>query len=810
MIKSYLKTAVRFLLKNKTFSFINIFGLATGTLCCLYILLYVQDQYSYDRHHKNAQDIYRVTTTLSLTGDKHNNSTASPPIAPTIKRDYPEVEQYTRLVPTDLLGNSKNMLKYKDKTFYENGMVYVDSTFFDVFSYHFDAGKNTKDVLAQPYSMVLMKPVAERLFGSEDPVGKVVTMDNGYGKHDFKVTGVVDESLGKTSIKAKIFVTMRSGGFGDYTFNSTAWAGYNYACSYIKLKPGASAAALEKKLPDMLNKYGGQQLKALGMSKQLHLQPLTAVHTTPGYEVELSKTISPTLLYILALIAVMIQLIACINFMNLSTARASKRAKEVGVRKVVGAGRGDLVKQFLGESFLLSLIGVFLAVPLLYVALPFFNQITQTDIQFSLLSHYSIWLMLISIVVVTGVVAGSYPAFYLSAFEAIKVMKGNFTSHVSASGIRRSLVVFQFVLSIILITGIIIIYSQLNYIKNKDLGFDKNQKLIFSFYTGGAQQKMTAFGTDLRQLSEVQAVSRSNNYMSQFVGRDHGVYLAGGNQSNAIDAQNMDTDEEFVKANGIKIISGRDFQVKDTLKTLINETLCKKLGLTPQSAPGTRLYSQYLNGPVNYVDVIGVMRNFNYNSLHGEVRPFMLFYNGDPNAFSFMTVSVNSKDYKSLLSKIQTIWEKNLPGVPFEYAFLDEEVQKQYEAEISLSQIINSFTIMAILISCLGLFGLAAFSAEQRQKEIGIRKVLGASVAGVVGLLSKEFVKLVAISFIIATPIAWWAMNKWLQAFAYKITISWWMFAIAGVLSILIALITVSFQSVRAALANPVKSLRSE
>lgn len=810
MIKSYLKTALRFLLKNKTFSFINIIGLAVGTLCCLYILLYVQDQFSYDKYQKDAKDIYRVTSALQIGGDKHNNSTASPPIAPAIKRDFPEVKQFTRLIPTDMLGNSKNLLKYKEKSFYENQLVYVDSTFFDVFTYHFVYGKNTKDILAQPYSIVLLKPVAEKLFGDEDPVGKVITIDNGFGKHDFKVNGVVDQSLGKSSITANIFVTMRSGGFGQFVLDNTAWAGYNLACSYIKLQPGASAATLEKKLPDFLNKYGAQQFKALGMKKVLHLQPFTSIHTTTDYEVELTKTISPTLLYVLVLIAIMIQMIACINFMNLSTARASKRAKEVGVRKVVGAGRSDLVKQFLGESFLLALIGVLLAIPLLFLALPYLNGITHTEIQLSFLSNYSVWIMLGAIVLVTGVVAGSYPAFYLSAFEAIKVMKGNFTSHISASGIRRSLVIFQFVLSIILITGIIIIYSQLNYIKNKDLGFDKNQKLIFSFYTGDSQKKMTPFAADLRQLAEVKGASMSNNFLSQFVGRDHGVYLAGGNSAAAIDAQNMDTDEKFIKTNGIKIISGRDFHMKDSLKTLINETLCKRLGLDPMKAPGTRLYSQYLNGPVSYVDVIGVMKDFNYNSLHGEVRPFMLFYNGDPNAFSFITVSTNSKDYKALLGKIETVWQKNLPGVPFTYTFLDQEVQKQYEAEITLSQIINSFTIMAILISCLGLFGLAAFSAEQRQKEIGIRKVLGASVGGLVGLLSREFVKLVSISFIIATPIAWWAMNKWLQAFAYKVTISWWMFAIAGVMSVLIALFTVSFQAIKAALVNPVRSLKSE
>ena len=811
MFKSYLRTSMRFLLKNKTFSLINIFGLAVGTLCCLYILLYVQDQYSYDKHHKDGNNIYRVTTSAELTGDKHTIASASPPIAPAIKRDFPEVVQYTRLISSDLFGNNRNMLKYKNRSFDENGLAYVDSTFFDVLSYHFVYGKNTRDVLAEPYSVVLMKPVAIKLFGNEDPVGKVITIDNNYGKNDFKVTGVVDESLGKTHIDANIFVTMNSGGFGQFILNNSQWAGNNLACSYIKLRPGTDPAVLEKKLPDFLNKHGAQQLKSMGMIKTLHLQPVTSVHTSPGFEFEISKTVSPTLLYILAGIAIMIQLIACINFMNLSTARASKRAKEVGVRKVVGAERGDLVRQFMSESFLLTLIGVLLAIPLLYMAIPYLNQVTQTNIQLTFLNHFSIWLMLIGIVVITGVVAGSYPAFYLSAFQAIKVMKGNFTSQISASGIRRSLVVFQFFLSIVLITSIIIIYSQLNYIKNKDLGFDKNQKLIFSFYTGDERQKMAAFATDLQQLSEVKNVSLSDNYLTHHTGSDFPVYLAVGNQSTSVDADNMAADEKFVKTNGIKIIAGRDFDVKDTLKTLINETLCKRLGLTVEKAPGARVYSKYFDGSIHYFDIVGVMKDFNYESLHGEVGPFMIFHNGNPNNyFSFMTVSVSSTDYKSLLNKIEKTWQKNLRGVPFEYAFLDKEVQKQYEAEISLSRIINSFTIMAILISCLGLFGLAAFSAEQRQKEIGIRKVLGASVAGVVGLLSKEFVKLVGIAFILATPLSWWAMNKWLDAFAYKVPVSWWMFGAAGVLSISVALITVSFQAIKAAIANPVKSLRSE
>src|ERR1700744_5089767 len=811
MLKSYFKTAIRFLLKNKMFSCINVFGLAVGTLCCLYILLYVQDQYSYDKHHKDAQNIYRVTSSLELTGDKHNSACASPPIAPAIKSDFPEVVQFARLFSSDLLGNNNSMLKYKDKSFYETGLVYVDSTFFDVLSYHFAYGKNTRDILAEPYSIVLSKLTAIKLFGNDDPVGKVITIDNAYGKHDFKVNGVVDQSLGKTHIKANIFVTLRSGGFGQFLINNHQWGGNNIACSFIKLRPGADPAALESKLPILLNKYGAQDLKSMGMTKTLHLQPVTSMHTTPGFEFEINSTISPTLLYILAGIAIMIQLIACINFMNLSTARASKRAREVGVRKVVGAERSDLVKQFLGESFLLTLIGVLLALPLLYMAIPYLNQLTQTNIQVTFLSHFSIWMILLLIVLVTGIVAGSYPAFYLSAFEAIKVMKGNFTNQVSASGIRRSLVVFQFFLSIVLITSIIIIYSQLNYIKNKDLGFDKNQKLIFSFYTGDARNKASALAADLQQLSEIKYASVSDNYLSHHTANDFPGYLSGGDQSTSVDAQNMASDERFVKANGIKIIAGRDFDAKDTSKTLINEPLCKRLGLTPEKAVGTRLFSKYFNGTIGHFDIVGVMKDFNFESLHGEVQPFMIVHNGNPgNYFSFMTVSVSSDDYQSLLSKMESIWKKNLPGTPFAYAFLDQEVQKQYEAEISLSNIINSFTIMAILISCLGLFGLAAFSAEQRQKEIGIRKVLGASVSGVVGLLSKEFVKLVGIAFILATPLSWWVMNKWLNAFAYKVPVSWWMFAIAGALSIAIALITVSFQAIKAALVNPVKSLKME
>ncbi len=809
MFKSYFKTAIRSLLKSKTFSFINIFGLAAGTLCCLYILLYVQDQYSYDKHHKNVNELYRVTTDLQLPGDNHHNAATSPPIVPAMKRDFPEVEQFTRVVTAEPFGAVKTLLTYKDKSFYEKDLLYVDSTFFDMFSYHFTNGSPVK-CLNEPYSVVLLKPVADKLFGNIDPIGKVITMDNGFGKHDFKINGVIDQSLGNTHIVGSIFVTMDSGGLGDYVLKNNTWSGNNFAYSYVRLRPGASATALEAKLPTFLNKYGEQQMKQIGMTKTLHMQKVTSIHTTAGYEHDMGKQVSPSFLYILILIAVLIQVIACINFMNLSTARASKRAKEVGVRKVIGAGKFDLMWQFLGESFLLAFIGVLIALPLLCLVMPYLNQITESDIHLSFFSDYRVWLMLISLVVLTGFVAGSYPAFYLSAFEAIKVIKGNFTSRISANGIRRSLVVFQFVLSIVLITGIIIIYSQLNFIKNKDLGFDQNQKLVFSFYTSDTQKQMASFANDLKQMADISAVSKCDNYLGQFVPHDHGVYLAGGNETTSVDAQNINTDENFAKANGIKLASGRDFRLNDTNRVLINETLMKRLGLNHQNAPGTKLYSQFGNNPVYVAEVVGVMKDFNYNSLHGDIRPFMLVYDNRPSVFDHMTVAVNSKNYQSTLNQVQNIWHKDMPGTPFEFIFLDQEIQKQYEAELTISKIINSFTLMAIVISCLGLFGLAAFSAEQRSKEIGIRKVLGSSITGIVVLLSKDFLLLVLISFVLASVIAGYAAHQWLQGFVYRIPLSWWMFAMAGAMAVIIAMLTISFQAIKAALSNPIKSLKTE
>lgn len=803
MFKNYLKVSLRFLLKNRFFSLINIVGLATGTLCCLYILLYVQDQYSYDKHHQDAKNIYRVTTSLGHTGDVVNMATASPPIAPAMKNDFPEIVQYTRVVPT--LGIKEHLISYKENAFYESDAIMVDSTFFKMFTYHFTNGSPV-NALTEINSIVLLKPIADKLFGTADPIGKVITMDDADGKNIFKVTGVVDESAGKSQISASMFIRLNKSGYGAGILANNSWAGNNFTYTFVKLRTDANVNALEKKLPSFLNKYGADQLKSSGMNKSLHLQPLTSIHTNAGYDAESGKIVSASFLYVLILIAILIQIIACINFMNLSTAKASKRAKEVGVRKVIGAAKYDLITQFLGESFLLSFIGIIIALPLLVLALPYLNQITQASIQLSFFSDPRLWLMLGGLAIVTGLAAGSYPAFYMSAFMAIKVIKGNFTNQISTQVLRRSLVIFQFVISIILITGVIVIYSQLNYIKNRDLGFIKDRQIILTFHTNDTRKKMDVLAADLQQLADVRSISRASNTFGAGSYYDWGVFLSGTNPADAVDQQNLFTDEHFVKTMGIKMDGGRELMQGDSGKVLINESLAKRLSLDPKKAMGTMLFA---DGDRKY-QVAGVVKDFNYKSLHDNIAPFMIVYAPKADEVNNLIVNTNTKNYSSFLAEVQQVWHKDLPQTPFDYTFMNDRMQSAYENDIVLSQIINSFTLVAILISCLGLFGLSAFSAEQRNKEIGIRKVLGASVSGIVGLLSKDFLRLVIVAFIIATPIAWWAMGQWLQGFVYRVSLSWWMFVAAAAGAMLIALLTVSFQAVKAAVANPVKSLKSE
>lgn len=806
MLRNYLKIAIRNLKRYKTFSFINIAGLAMGTACCLYILLYVKDEYSYDEHHNNVERIYRITTDLSTADSPFHMATCSPPIPMAMKRDFPEVEEAARFV--GMFTGNQQIFRHGDKVFFESDGVYADSTFFNIFSYHFVYG-SPYQALAKPFSIVLTEPVAKKFFGNTDPIGQILEMDSNEGRQRFTVTGVVNNKLGKSHVKANYFLSMDSGGIGSYAMTNQEWSGNNFTNAYIKLKPNVSVANLESKFPAFLERYGGEQLRRSNTNKRLELQLVTAIHTTTGLEAEPSKPVSKTLLSVLLAIAGLIQLIACINFMNLSTARAAKRAKEIGIRKVVGAQRQSLIGQFLSESLIIAFLAMLVAVPIVVGLLPYLNQMSGVELSSEFLSEKQVWLGILALALITGLLAGSYPAFYLSGFQPLSVLKSKVIKLNGNLNLRQGLVVFQFMLAVALIISVIIINQQLHYIQEKDLGYNPEQKIVIPFRTSDALQNANNYRDAIRQLPGIQSVSRANNYPSQFVFNDLKFYKRGGDMNSARNVQFMHVDEFFIQSLDINLLNGRDFKQTDTTGgVIVNEATLKALGIPADQALGQHLYSDLEDERAD-VEIVGVMQNFNFNSLYSEISPFLLFYdNSDYN--SQMIINATTNDYNKLLGQLENVWKTQVPSVPFEYTFIDEEVQKQYEADRRLSSIINSFTLIAILISCLGLFGLATFTAEQRTKEIGIRKVLGANVMHITTMLSRDFVKLVIIAIVLAAPLAWWGMSKWLEDFAYRVDIQWWMFAMAGLGAIVIALFTVSFQAIRAAFANPVDSLRSE
>jgi len=811
MFKNYLKTSLRFLTRNKGFTLINVAGLSIGTFCCLYILLYVRDQFSYDQSFSRSGAMYRVVSQVGETrsGSPRMQATTTPPVGPALAADFMPSLSSTRVVPT--IGSDQHLLLYKDKEVTEKNAFLVDPNFFDLFDFHFSAG-SADQALNVPDGIVLSKEVADKLFekdgpsgkAMEDPLGKKILIKNGYGDNVFKVTGVIDESYGKSSIQAGIFFRMDPGEF--HWLRDNSWVTHNIVYTFIRLKPGVKANEVEQKLPDFLARHTGVATSQSGIKPALHLQPIHDIHTSGEYEGEMGKTVSGFFLDLLIGIAILIQLLACINFMNLATARASKRAKEVGVRKIIGAGEIGLVVQFLGESLLLSVLAELITMPLLASLLPWLNQLTGADIQRTLFTDPAVWLMLAVIAGVTGILAGSYPAFYLSAFQAPKVLKGDFTSHVSIRSLRRCLVVFQFVLSIVLISSVVIIRRQLDYVQSRDMGFTKDDELVFNFYTYATKKTAVYFALGLKQLPEVSDVSQTDNYPGGFHYVDEHIYLPGASPGTAVSVQALASDENFLKTLGIPLVSGRDFQPHDTGWVIINQTLAQRLDLDPAKAPNRTVIS--VNG-VKY-KIAGVLKDFNYQSLHDQISPFMLIYKLNRFDFNHLIVRTRTSNYGSLLRNMQLLWKKRVFTAPFEYSFLSEDVKKMYETEFIMSRIISSFTVFAILISCLGLFGLAAFSAEQRTKEIGIRKIMGASVLRIVRLLSTDFFTLISLAFLVAVPITWWIMNRWLNVFAYRIGISWWMFALSGGAAMIIAMAVVTYQAVKAAVINPVKSLRAD
>jgi putative ABC transport system permease protein len=812
MLKSYIKVAFRNLSRNKAFSFINIFGLSIGLTTCILIMLYIFSELGYDSQNKDADRIYRIAYASDKVGSTKEKPWAatSAPMAWGLESDLPDVEQATRLLKFP--GLEKMLLKYEnDKTskkFYETNGYYVDSNFFQIFTYDFKYG-NALTVLDKPNTIVISEDVALKMFGNENPINKTIIIGIPYGSFNYTVTGVFKNKMIKSHIPAHFFISMRNGDIGTWVEQQQNWATNNIFYTYIKLKQHVDPKAFEQRLKPFIERRAGPDLKALGVSRLLLMQPLQDIYLRSNIDSEISTNGNITYLYILGSISLFVLLIACINFMNLSTARSSKRAKEVGVRKVMGAVKRYLVFQFLAESVILCFLSLLLAVVLSWFLLPIFNQLTQKELQ--LFGQGEIWLWITGLTVFTGFISGVYPAFYLSAFQPITVLKGKLLNNFSAVAIRKGLVIFQFTISICLVLGAIIISRQLNYLNAQDLGFNKAQQVILPMQSQSSIKNYDALKKELLKTSGIKRVTSGSTYPGIENINDMLYYPEGKTVKDVVDILLANVDYDYIETLGLTLLEGHGFSkdfVSDSSSLVVNEAALRELGFNLKSAIGRKLYYDF-QGKHTMVQIVGVVKDFNFESLYNPIKAFA-FNTVLGNKHAFVIANLNTADYAGIIKNIEHSWNKVNPDQPFVYSFLDKDFQMNYEKDKRTSSIVGYFTAIAILIACMGLFGLAAFFAEVRTKEIGIRKALGATVGSVTLLLTKDFMKLVLIAILIASPLGFTIMNKWLENFSYRVSVSWWMFALAGFFSVIIALLTVGYQSIKAALANPVKSLKME
>jgi putative ABC transport system permease protein len=799
MLKNYLKIALRNLLKFKAYSFINIFGLAIGVTACILILLFVNDELSYDRFNTKADQIYRIHLKAALMGKEINSALSPAILGPTLVKDFPEVIQYVRLT-----SNENMLIRYKQNVFNETRFFWADSTLFDVFTMPFLKG-NSKTALSEPHTLVLTETLAKKYFGNEDPLDKIMNFEDGT---PYTVKGVIKDCPANSHFHYDMFASFSSTNMGKDPY----WVNMNYD-TYIILKDGASIRKLESKMPEFLRKYVGPQLYKLiglqfddlkkhGYAFQWILQPLTSIHLNSNLDNEIEPNSDIKYVYIFSIIALFILVIACINFMNLATARSEMRSKEVGVRKVLGSNRSQLVKQFLVESVLLSTIAVVISIGLVELILPAFSKFSGKQLHTNYFTNIWVIPALIITILFVGIAAGSYPAFFLSSFRPIKVLKGK-TNGFKGTFLRSGLVVFQFAISIILFIGTLVVYSQLNYIQEKKLGFDKDQVLVVK--RAWAIEHPQTFKDNLFQSNLVKNASYTDYLPGEWFNQ---VLFKADNASSTEQhlSTTMSLDYDFAKTLGLELKSGRFFSNEfpaDTQAVVINESMVKAFHMT--NPIGKRVFYYGTN---SIYTIVGIVKDFHFESMHREIKPLVMLLNRRQTAY--LTIKIREKNIPAAVSLIKNEWSKFVPNKPFEYFFLDDEFNKLFSSEQKIQQIFTAFSMLAIFIACLGLFGLAAFTAERKTKEIGIRKTLGASVPGIVFLLSKEFIKWVLIANIIAWPVAYYFMYKWLQDFAYKTEMSLWIFLLSGILALIIALLTVSVNAIKAASANPVKSLKYE
>jgi putative ABC transport system permease protein len=810
MIKNYFKIAFRSLWKNKGYSTLNILGLAVGLATCLVIILYVVDELSYDRFYKNAGNIYRINSDIKFGGANLHFVQTSDMMGQLLKKDYPQVEEYARLYN----NSGDKLIKKGDEFIDEFRVAHVDSTFFRVFDLPVVEG-DTKTGLDEPNTVVITESVARKYFKDVHAVGKTLEEKDGQSTRPYKITAVIKDIPHNSHLNVEFFFSMKN---VDYQWGQLTSHNFN---TYLRLRKGTDYKAFQKNFTAYIDKYVLPQARAFmninsmdefrkaGNYLEYNLIPLTKIHLYSDYSFEMTPPGNIQYVYIFGAVALFILLIACINFINLSTARSASRAKEVGIRKTLGTERRTLIAQFLVESTLTVIISLVIAIGITWLMLPVFNNIAGKSIQINEMLDPKIFAVIVLIPFVVGLLAGSYPAAFLSGFNPITVLKGNSNTKYKKSNLRNVLVVIQFFFSIVLIIGTIVVYKQLNYIQTKKLGFSKDQVLVING-TGSLGNNAKAFKEEILTMSGVKSGTLSSYLPVSSSSRNDNSYSRDAvmDSKNGIDMQTWTVDYDYIKTMGMEIIKGRNFskEFADSNAMIINETTAKFLGY--DDPVGKKVYTfTDNNGSKISFDIIGVVKNFHFESLRQDVGPLCMRFGNSSGLASF---KIDAAKSKGLITQIESKWKSMAAGLPFSYRFLDDSFNEMYRNEQRVGQLAISFAVLAIFIACLGLFGLATYMAEQRTKEIGIRKVLGASVGNVVNMLSKDFIVLVLIASVIAFPVAWWAMHNWLQDFAYRITIGWWIFLAAGTIAFLIAFITVSSQAIKAALANPVKSLRTE
>jgi putative ABC transport system permease protein len=806
MLKNYLTIALRNLFRHKLFSAINILGLAIGMAACLLIMQYVSFELSYDSFHKNKDRIYRIPVDNFLVNGQHDYiESASPPaLGPALKQDFPEVAEYVRL---HWLYDG-NILSYKNNRFLEGRIYHAEPSFLSMFSYPLLKG-NARTALNEPNTIILTETTARKYFGNEEPIGKVIQFN---GKENLLVTGILKDLPVNSHLQFHAlisFATFEKQEKGNLYSEGNAWGWYNFF-TYILLKPNTNADAFAAKLPAFLEKYQGKDMREKNYRIALMLQPLTDVYlnNATSYEVELQG--NRQAIYFLSVIALFVIVIAWVNYINLSTAKATQRAREVGIRKVVGSTRPQLIGQFLLESVLMNLIAAAIAFFLAYATLPLFHKLVGKEIPFTFWQDTRIALLSAGILVAGTVASAFYPAVMLSSFKPVRVLKGSKLGSSRDIWLRKSLVVLQFAASVALIIGTMVVYRQLQFMRGQDLGVNVDQMLIIrapKIRDSTYATSQFTFKTEMLRHPGVQSASFSNCIPGEEITDTAGNVRRKGDKGKEGNYALVWIDYDFIPAYDLQLVAGRNFSEQfgtDKQAVILNETAARTIGFsTPEEAINqvVIVYNQEKT-------VVGVVKDYHHRSLQNRHEPTVFI--GDLSRSVYFSLKVNTANLPQTIAAAKADYENRFPGNPFEYFFLDEYFNRQYQADNQFGQAFAYFAAIAIFVACLGLFGLASFTTSQRTKEIGVRKVLGASVSDILLLLSKDFMSLVFLSFIIAVPIAWYTMNQWLQNYAFRTSLAWWLFVVPGCLVLLIALLTVSLQTWKAALANPVESLRNE